>query len=67
MPTRRVRLTVEVVVDDDNGGVLHGRIGCNGASSSDFTGWLGLLSGLDHLLAAPGPDSADGSDANIPP
>ncbi len=69
MPTRRMRLTVEVVVDDDDGGVLHGRIGCDGERCSDFTGWLGLLSSLDRLLTSPdsslgsGDTPAQGTDA----
>lgn len=63
---RRLRVTIDVVIDDDD--ALQGRIGCDGRSSADFTGWLGLLSGLDHLLTGPGPASdpaapVDGSDA----
>ncbi|MEO5744206.1 MAG: hypothetical protein ABIQ53_06400 [Terracoccus sp.] len=55
MATRRLRLTIDVVVDDD--GVPRGRIGCATHPSFDFTGWLGLLSGLDRHLTGPGPES----------
>jgi hypothetical protein len=66
MGCRRVGLTIDVEIDDEE--PIRGSIRRADEPSREFSGWLGLLTSLDHLLDGPGsnrPDS-NGPDSNGP-
>ena len=66
MGCRRVGLTIDVEIDDEE--PIRGSIRRADEPSREFSGWLGLLTSLDHLLDGPGsnPPDSNAPDSNAP-
>ena len=61
MATHEVQLSITAVDDADG---LHGWIRCGGEPATGFTGWLGLIAGLDRLLSNPPTPGVDTPPTN---
>lgn len=53
---RTIQIALELELQGDD---VRGTARCDGAPPRPFTGWLGLISVLDAIVAAPVPDDPD--------